>query len=106
MNFKVGDWIKYINGKSKTTAQVIQVGRIENYIGVSTGENVHIEDCELWQPKEGEWCWYGYEIVEVIDSYNLEYIKITRQNSNSYEEVKFVQLEPFIGTLPSFLKKD
>lgn len=55
-NFKVGDWVRYVNGKTKTVARVEIINQIPNYIGVSTGDNVHIEDCELWTPEVNEWC--------------------------------------------------
>ena len=56
----------------------------------------------LWQPQESEWCWYGFELVEVIDTATS--LKICRQQSDSYEEVSVTILEPFIGSLPSFIK--
>jgi hypothetical protein len=60
------------------------------------------EHFELWYPKVNEWCWYGFELIEVIDTTNP--LKICRQQSDSYEEVSVTMLEPFIGNLPSFIK--
>ena len=97
---KVGDFVRYINGKIKTIAIVEIVGQIPNYVGVSTGENVYIEDCELWQPEEGEWCW--------IDGVFAKYIRstfcITSDGIEFTSFGGFETLEPFIGTLPRFIK--
>lgn len=99
--FKVGDWVTSLSGE---TRQVSDFSDNEGSVIIhSDGFMCYASDCQAWHPKEGEWVWYGNEIVEVIDSYNLEYIKITRQNSIIYEEVKYIQLEPFIGKLPSFI---
>ena len=56
-----------------------------------------------WHTEQDEWCWYGYELVQVIDR-QPSHIKICRQQSDAYEEVQEHRLEPFIGILPSFIK--
>ena len=51
----------------------------------------------------GEYYWYGYELVQVIDVTD-NHIKIVRQDSECYDEVDMEQLEPFRGELPTFIK--
>lgn len=56
-----------------------------------------------WHVVTGEWCWYGFELIQVIDV-QPNHIKICRQQSGAYEEVLETDLEPFMGILPSFIK--
>lgn len=101
--FKVGDWVRYITGKTKTVARVDITGEIPNYIGVSTGENVHIEDCELWQPKEGEWCWFWSE--GLLSPHIMEFTHMGKDGKGFCSGFAgYDYCEPFIGELPSFLK--
>jgi len=89
--FKVGDYVIYINGKTKTTARVEIVNQIPNYIGVSTGENVYIYDCEYWYPEDGEVC--------IFESYEWDYPFIARCTDDLKRDC--LNWEPFIGKLPS-----
>jgi len=101
--FKVGDWIT-IEGTLHNDKFQLTENEVK-YKEILLGDFSFAEEkWKHWKPQEGEWCWYGYELVQVIDAYNLGNIKICRQNSSSYEEVKNIQLEPFIGELPSFIK--
>lgn len=96
--FKVGDWVKYEKGKDFETARVEIVGQIPNYVGVSTGENVHIDDCEFWKPQEGEW------IVQYNNFYSEVAFSVLKWNKDwDYDTLKD-DIEPFIGELPSFIK--
>ena len=85
--FKIGDWIRFTDGT------VQQLEREGDFVNVS-----------LWRAKAGEWCWYGFELVQVIDV-QPDHIKICRQLSDSFEELSFDKVEPFIGELPSFIKE-
>lgn len=58
-----------------------------------------------WHPEQDEWCWYGYELVQVIDV-QPNHTKICRQQSDAYEEVQEHRLEPFMGILPSFIRME
>ena len=93
--FKVGDWVMR-DSNLKTIVQIVES---------DLEKNLHLKGLWYkWRPQPGEWCWYGYEIVQVLDCCNLDRTKICRQNSNSYEEINVARLEPFIGTLPSIIK--
>jgi hypothetical protein len=82
----------------------LQVQDCDEISFISTsGNSIYWDVVELWQPKESEWCWYGFELVEVIDV-NNDHIKITRQRSDSFEEVSLAVLEPFTGELPTSVK--
>ena len=107
-SFKVGDWVVRIGENkpmqvSKVSGSRVNCGSVETYL----------DRLELWQPQEGEWCWFwnkknapifgkfkrmdpsGARIYEVI-----ELGKNTKDLNKSY---KFC--EPFIGELPSFIKE-
>lgn len=90
--FKVGDFIRYIKGKTKTTAKVDIINQIPNYIGVSTGENVHIDECEIWQPQINEWV-----ILSKVPADDWSTFTVTQYCDTTGE------CEPFIGELPSFI---
>jgi len=108
--FKVGDWVQTDEG----------IFRVRELKYSKEGTEVHIydhnefyfwfydEECKLWQPKEGEWCWF-YD-----SEYPLSYILCKfetfdngfwcRPNFSDTME-RFNGCEPFIGELPSFLKE-
>ena len=115
MSFKVGDWVK---DKQLNTVYKIQDIFKDGYSWYAPSQKLEprslwdsgvygtpesVDNLELWQPEEGEWCWYGFELVQVIGS-QQDHIKICRQKSDSYEEITKGQLEPFIGNLPTCVK--
>ena len=103
--FKVGDWVKFIKGKTKEIARVEITEQIPNYIGISTGDNIPIEECELWKPSVGEWCWF-YNVKS--KSARLAQFKAIGMEIGAQELYKnkqsnhFKLCEPFIGQLPTF----
>lgn len=106
-SFKAGDWIRVPNHNHifQFTSTFTENGieyMSDGYEDIFGQQGWTIDEVEPWEPKEGEWCWYGYEIVQVIDNSNP--IKVCRQESDSYEEVSVDKLEPFKGELPSFIK--
>jgi len=104
--FKVGDWcyhensikqIDFIDEDTICGDESIMISFTNNSYGYTS-------DCELWQPKEGEWCWFYSELNErpYIDKFITmkgDYYKTLWWNDN------FQFCEPFIGELPSFLKE-
>lgn len=110
--FKVGDWVKHTytmyvgNNNFKVKTKLLQISIAEHDVIKCTNGSEFIiarDSIELWTPQPGEWCWYGYEIVQVIDN-SSKLLKICRQDSDCYEELSYNELEPFIGELPTFLK--
>ena len=101
--FKIGDTVVLGDGT------LTQITIIEpKYYCFSNGFQYGIKTPAItkmkhWEPTEGEWCWYGFELVQVIDVTN-DHIKICRQKSDAYEELDVKALEPFTGQLPSFIK--
>ena len=93
--FKVGDWVRH-NGQVYNLEWEVEDGSIID------------DEAELWQPKEGEWCWFK----GVIDiNYNEPSFLFGRYNYDNFfrmdgleHQIEFTEVEPFIGTLPSFIK--
>ena len=54
---KQGDYIRYIVGKGKVITKIEIDNVIPNYVGITSGENIHIDDCEPWFPEENELFW-------------------------------------------------
>ena len=99
--FKVGDWVrnKY-DGKITKCRGYINNDLSACFIncGINNYEfQLHVDNVEPWQPKEGEWCWFK---------------KRTELTPNVCELIRFYfdnsyisDCEPFFGELPWFLKE-
>lgn len=109
--FKIGDWVR----TNHFTKQIVKVQKemldgnkhIYGY-KLSNGEVLASHKLELWKPKEGEWCWSKYDgLVKVlkITQYD-DYTEYEVQNPfrRATEDYIISGLEPFIGTLPTFIK--
>jgi len=96
-NFEVGDWIVC---KGETTPYQIKTQTVANAYNSTT-----IPQAIMWQPKADDWCWYGFELVQVIDV-QPDHIKICRQKSPTYEEISQECLKPFIGQIPEIVYRD
>jgi hypothetical protein len=83
-NFKIGDWVREPDG---------DIWKLDNE--VEKGSYVDT-DCELWQPRAGEWCW----LVPIFKT--TEVHKLVKYNKEEFD--KDMKFEPFIGELPSFIK--
>jgi hypothetical protein len=92
-NFKIGDWVREPDG---------DIWKLDNE--VEKGSYVDT-DCELWQPKIGEWCWYvasgGFvKCLEYITENKFDGCYLGGSDATCYIQ----DCEPFVGKLPSFLK--
>ena len=108
--FKVNDWVRIIaTGKltkipskhcSSTTLGCIEFG----------GQQYFSDDIELWQPKEGEWCWLNKELAKITSKDKDGYVTFLKSNGtySAYHKIdtNFISkyCEPFIGELPTLLK--
>ena len=103
--FKIGDWVDYAgefyrvheeyNGKGNISKEVV------NSL-VRHGKNV-----QLWQPKEGEWCWF-YDDTEGTPIFGRFYKQDKDFGNCCYPQHQinspYSYCEPFIGKLPTFLQ--
>ena len=96
--FKIGDWVK--DTRSDKVFQITPETFNLNYQG-----NIY----KLWQPQPNEWCWLYGKLIKLTDISNIEYCQyitsVGDDNEASYEYLQS-NCEPFIGTLPTFLKDE
>ena len=110
-DFKVGDWVK---NKYKTikVKSFITLDKID-YIQDSENGLMPVWQAELWQPKEGEWCWFDknklgkfWKKQGTRNYWTLsDFVSISEKTkipSGDYFVSDYC--EPFIGQLPSFIK--
>lgn len=97
--FKVGDWVRDISPENTGIHRISTSSQLEQ-------ANL---DCsyELWQPKVGDWCWYKHMLIKVIsidkrDDGIIRYVVSAPMYAEQYSGA--ISLEPFLGTLPSFIK--
>lgn len=104
--FKVGDWVRI----GDTVQRIIAINPENDYnITIDMVETdddyVSIESIELWQPKEGEWCWYKHNLVRIEEINEYGYVRtMSASFCNKIFFEGFKDCEPFIGELPSFIK--
>lgn len=110
MKFKVGDWVIVNN----VIQQIVDMNPENDYniacdMLETTDDYVPMESADLWQPKEGEWCWF-YNDTETGEDTTLGVFKSKRGSAynckpiDREEIITFFCCEPFIGKLPSFPK--
>lgn len=107
--FKIGDWLQVIAGHERPIGSLFKVE--------SCLTRYRATDVKLWQPKEGEWCWFwntqkdltlqkfwkmeqNYFIVAFYEKHKIDGIAFYDINDKHFKNC-----EPFIGELPSFLKE-
>lgn len=100
--FKAGDWVVH-NGQFK------KVKSCEGYAVIFDDlreSYCHQDGCILWQPQEGEWCWFLNNNREPILKQFLQMCPIVPTNYISKQGLISGSVEPFIGKLPTFLKEN
>ena len=97
--FKIGDWVQVIAGHERPIGSLFKVK--------SCLTSYKVADVKLWEPKEGEWCWFwnsalGIWFISTLKDFG-EYNNSIQYRCNSVYYI-CEKCEPFIGELPSFLK--
>ena len=92
--FKVGDWVRHKESNNIYQVKGFSIhGQTKGFLQVPDEYNLlPSSECELWQPKEGEWV--------IPNTKTTESFSVFRYTKN----YKGLELQPFIGELPSFLK--
>lgn len=99
-DFKIGDWVRNIY--TKDASQIIELDE-DMEVAIFADDHDNYEDIEHWKPIEKEWCWVNKKLA-YINSFS----SVTFSDGFSLSTADIRQsctMEPFIGTLPSFLKK-
>ena len=109
MKFKVNDWVRHKRLRTTHRCTYVNGGEFDNKISTIPSlsfDSEYMCDYELWQPKEGEWCWYKNNLVKIIDITDSIYVKAKPASfmDRFVFFADFVDCEPFIGKLPSSIK--
>ena len=111
--FKVGDWVrstKYLHMAPCKVESIFESNERKGDFGLKSHGTVHYaSEAELWQPKEGEWCWFcsvngNSELGQFIEEFFEGRYRYKLNGTNSIFNCDAVRCEPFIGKLPTFLK--
>ena len=98
--FKVGDWLRNTEENRVFKATKIDIDVIKF---LSKLNKPHY--AELWQPKEGEWCWYNKKYFIKVKNIKDEQIYFSSLDGMYINDWDYLcKFEPFIGELPTFLK--
>jgi hypothetical protein len=106
--FKVGDFVR---------TSIYGIQKVIGFDGeryIVTGSISHIReiDCDLWQPREDEWCIFSNEPSANKNKFTVA--RFHRVAHGQCREGQYRDLsgnywkhcEPFIGEIPSFLKEN
>ena len=105
MEFKIGDWVEvtYYTGK-RTIAKVSSKDTVqENGVGQNYSTDLS-KDWKLWSPRDGEWCWVDDSLC-ICTKVTKENTFIVENSTRGTIEATLNAVEPFIGTLPTFVKE-
>ena len=100
--FKAGDFVRYIHS---TTAKVLEINNINGNRYYFTNSEMSCLEHELepWSPIKNEWCWFydnksskSTVVGQFKETCNDEFISTTGTHWNL--------CEPFLNSLPSYLK--
>lgn len=73
-------------------------------LGLCSGSYYAFEDCTLWEPMDGEWCWFWDDGTSLkIGKFSHMLGKEYAMNYGSVFK-SFEYCEPFLGKLPTMLK--
>ena len=101
--FKVGDFVRYVHS---TTAIALEINNINGnrYYFTNSEMSCLQHELELWTPVKGEWCWFydnpnsnKYCNLSQSGEFNVRYFKTNCGTSWNF-------CEPFLNSLPSYLK--
>ena len=100
--FKVGDFVIYVHS---TLAKALEINNINGNRYYFTNSEMSCLEHELepWTPVKGEWCWF-YDSKSSKSSYLAEFKQMSRQFFESEEIGIYDYCEPFLNSLPSYLK--
>ena len=122
-NFKIGDWVKSTKHPHLRPIQINSIYESNTRPGILglkfEGIVLYSDECELWQPQSGEWCWFlNYKndlprlrkFISASNPFDRPTVYTTHPDpttkmSRAYCGIEsYSYCEPFIGQLPTILK--
>ena len=106
--FKVGDFVRYVHS---TPAKALEINNINGnrYYFTNSEMSCLEHELESWTPIKGEWCWF-YDNLDSKYSHLTQFYDMSISEDNSLSTfmsspiTKWYYCEPFINSLPSYLK--
>ena len=100
--FKVGDFVRYVYS---TPAKGLEINNINGNRYYFTNSEMSCLEHELepWTPVKGEWCWF-YDRGCNKYAYVAQFKEINKQYFISNTGTYWQFCEPFLNSLPSYLK--
>ena len=104
--FKVGDFVKFTDISNKHPQQII---KIEDEIVYTEFNKCLLTQLILWTPVKGEWCWF-YDNPDSRHSHLAQFYDIHKSSASSISTFMSSKglawnfCEPFLNSLPSYLK--
>ena len=100
--FKVGDFVRYIHTTPRRALEINNINGNRYYFTNSEMSCVEHE-LEPWTPVKDEWCWF-YDDKFKKSSHLAKFKQMSRQFFESEEIGIYDYCEPFLNSLPSYLK--
>ena len=100
--FKVGDFVRYIYANSTKALEINNINGNRYYFTNSEMSCVEHE-LEPWTPVKSEWCWF-YDSKSSKSAALAKFNKMWNNKFRSNTDTLWQFCEPFINSLPSYLK--
>ena len=98
--FKVGDFVKFIDISNNHPKQII---KIEDEVAYTEFNKCLLTQLILWAPVKDEWCWF-YDIKSVKSAALAQFKEMNNEYFMSITDTSWKYCEPFLNSLPSYLK--
>ena len=98
--FKVGDFVKFTDISNKHPQQII---KIEDEVAYTEFNKCLLTQLILWTPVKNEWCWF-YDIKSVKSAALAQFKEMNNEYFMSITDTSWKYCEPFLNSLPSYLK--
>ena len=100
--FKVGDFVRYVHS---TTPRALEINNINGnrYYFTNSEMSCLKHELEPWTPVKGEWCWF-YDRASAKSAALTQFKEINNDYFMSITDASWNFCEPFLNSLPSYLK--
>lgn len=100
--FKIGDFVRYIYANSTKALEINNINGNRYYF--TNSEMACLEyELELWTPVKSEWCWF-YDEASNKYSHLARFNEMWNNRFRSTTDTPWQFCEPFLNSLPSYLK--
>ena len=99
--FKVGDFVRYAHS---TPARALEINNINGnrYYFINSEMSCLEHELKPWTPVKGEWCWF-YDKASKY-SHLAQFNEMYKNKFRSTTDTPWQFCEPFLNSLPSYLK--